>query len=96
MLISVPGVVDDSIMQKPLGTEALLLGALPVTVAGVQGTFRESWCLLDTLFSLGISACISVCLLITEHGPLTGAVCKISFVSKKWKHTLKERPRIYC
>ena len=37
MLVFVPGEVDAGIMQKPLGTEALLLGALPVTAAAMRG-----------------------------------------------------------
>lgn len=37
VLISVPGVVDARIVQKPLDAEASLFGALPVIAAGVQG-----------------------------------------------------------
>lgn len=55
MFVFVAGAVDARIMQKPSGTEALLLAALLVTVAGVQRMLWEPWFLLDTLFSLCIS-----------------------------------------
>lgn len=55
MFVFVAGVVGARIMQKPSGTEALLLRALLVTVAGMQGMLWEFVCLLDILFSLCIS-----------------------------------------
>lgn len=45
-------VVDPRCVGKPLGAEALLLGAVSGVGAAVQGALGESWCLLDTSFSL--------------------------------------------
>lgn len=62
--VFVCSVIDTTCVEKPLGTEILLLGAVSGVVAGVQGALGESLRLLDS-FLLCISAHISLCKLLS-------------------------------
>lgn len=61
MPIFVRSVVDARCVEKPLGTETLLLGAVSRVVAGVQGALSlgACWILCSPCVSLRMFLCVN-------------------------------------